>query len=356
MCHFFDAHAVPRKLRSRAMEYVSARRSAINFGFQERPLWEMSPALRRELQAHVNAGVLERVPALREGTLAFLHTMASRLQREVWGQDDVMLTEGDPGAAAPAYFLVAGCVAVRCGSHELGLLCEGDALGEIGPLLGRPRCASAVATAFTEALALSSGALAAALARHPDAREALLRDAQTRLAATNRYKLRRAVRAVCIINALRWARRMPPMEGSPWGAALAPVAAPPACEVGGTAALLRLSLAAANGRPEVERHALSAALAALASDISTMAAALASASVPPAALADRRVGDNGGGEVGMLPGAFAVLAPMRRASVYGPAMPHVHLANGPEAGNSTAPRVSNYGGQMDRDLLNHSAS
>lgn len=93
LSHYFEAHNVPKKLRTRCRDYVLFRRHASNFSFQELPVQEMSPALRGELLMHVNKQMLNRSPNLFDGPTSFVYGVANKLKQCCFGPEDLVLIE-----------------------------------------------------------------------------------------------------------------------------------------------------------------------------------------------------------------------------------------------------------------------
>lgn len=107
LAHYFETHNVPKKLRSRARDYIVFRRHASNFPFQELPVLEMSPALRGELLMHVNRQMLNREGQnlFADGPTAFVVDVANKLRQCCFGPEDLVIAE--EGDVADCLFLGA---------------------------------------------------------------------------------------------------------------------------------------------------------------------------------------------------------------------------------------------------------
>lgn len=114
------------------------------------------------------------------------HRYAERLSRHKQGHDEgyVVFEEGTPGDSM--FYILAGAVTLRRGSHVLRVLKPGEYFGEMAMLLKTPRSATAVVTeADTELVTISSANMDAVLRQNPKVVLSLLEEMARRLKLTD---------------------------------------------------------------------------------------------------------------------------------------------------------------------------
>lgn len=124
----------------------------------------------------------------------FLAAVGRHLRPQVHAAHDVILTEGDNALAM--YWLVRGVVAVtsRDGEAVYAELKPGAFFGEIGVLMKMPRTATIVARTKCLLVVLKKENLNAELPRFPEMEQAILQEAQERLAILKKKQQERGAR------------------------------------------------------------------------------------------------------------------------------------------------------------------
>lgn len=126
----------------------------------------------------------------------FLAALGKHLRPQIHAAHDVILTEGDNALAM--YWLVRGVVAVtsRDGEAVYAELKPGAFFGEIGVLMKMPRTATIIARSKCLLVVLKKEDLHAELPRFPDMEQAILQEAQERLAILKKKQQERTKRSV----------------------------------------------------------------------------------------------------------------------------------------------------------------
>lgn len=126
----------------------------------------------------------------------FLAALGKHLRPQIHAAHDVILTEGDNALAM--YWLVRGVVAVtsRDGEAVYAELKPGAFFGEIGVLMKMPRTATIIARSKCLLVVLKKEDLHAELPRFPDMEQAILQEAQERLAILKKKQHERIKRSV----------------------------------------------------------------------------------------------------------------------------------------------------------------
>ncbi|CAN8101615.1 unnamed protein product [Discula destructiva] len=125
----------------------------------------------------------------------FLAALGKHLRPQIHAAHDIILTEGDNALAM--YWLVRGVVAVtsRDGEAVYAELKPGAFFGEIGVLMKMPRTATIIARTKCLLVVLKKEDLHAELPRFPDMEQAILQEAQERLAILKKKQHERTRRS-----------------------------------------------------------------------------------------------------------------------------------------------------------------
>lgn len=131
--------------------------------------------------------------SIRSDVLAMQPDLILRLVRsgteKAFGVGDLLLRQGD--ASTSLFYILSGRVAVERSSHDLtqpvtlAELGDGELLGEMGVLDGRPRSASARAVEPTRAVEIGADLALEALARSPETSLHVMKLLAERLRATD---------------------------------------------------------------------------------------------------------------------------------------------------------------------------
>ena len=152
-----------------------------------RDLWEKQHAVSVSddgAQAHIDPRHLGRVPIFSRLSPAELEAVAKRFGTMQFAAEQVLFRAGDPGDGF--YVIARGSAEVEiphAGGSRTRVCTEGDFLGEIALLDGRPRTATVRTRGATTLLVLTQDSFRQLLTERPEIREALKAVAKTHLAA-----------------------------------------------------------------------------------------------------------------------------------------------------------------------------
>ncbi len=141
--------------------------------------WDMVERDGRRWVEVINRDVLEKIPLFAGCDPVFLNSLVNMLRADVFAAGDVVVRKGE--AADAMYVIARGAVDVLGpGGAVMQTLHEGDAFGEIGLLLSRPRIATVVAKTPCDLFILDRSDFNRVLADQPQFASAVLAIARER--------------------------------------------------------------------------------------------------------------------------------------------------------------------------------
>ena len=182
---YLQSRKVPQGLRMRILNYYRYLWSRHRFFSDIDVMNDLNSSLTADLSTHQARHLLNRIPIFQGATQDFLNAISDSLEPIVFSPGDRITCEGEN--VREMVFITQGEVAVKKGQDInkdgaiIALLGEGSFFGEISVLFSEPRCATVVASAFTDCMILTEEHCTRFITSESDIRDRLMTVAAKRI-------------------------------------------------------------------------------------------------------------------------------------------------------------------------------
>lgn len=175
---YMSHRRLPVPLRDKITKYYEHRFQGKLFD-EERLLHEVSRPLRKSIINHNCRELVRKVPFFSDADPEFVSAIITKLEFEVYLEDDIIIREGEMGTEM--YFLKTGVVSVTCEGQASEDLTDGSYFGEICLLTNARRTATIVAKSVCDIYILHAEDFREVVDEYPEMRQLMESVATKRL-------------------------------------------------------------------------------------------------------------------------------------------------------------------------------
>lgn len=169
--YFLKSKNIPPELQAKAKRYIEYRWSIgkKRLDSEKDFMSALSEPLRNEINLHILGRVIITYNFFRQFQASFLTLLTKQLKYEFFAPRDVIFSQGEVGDKM--YFIKTGTVEIYEMTSEttFNIIKQGGHFGEIGFLIGFPRCLSTRTSEYSELLSIDTAALYSCMDRFPSA-------------------------------------------------------------------------------------------------------------------------------------------------------------------------------------------